>query len=415
MARALTISLLFLISGMWVNSVLRTNAKSPHLSREEAKHVGVEFQPRKVVAEFRRAKVSKSPDMLENDFMKHHAIATLFCRKRRDRTGKRCSWDDYYAILDEIRLPYERFFDPGAKDQIQIKEIFGYTLPKSIRISSESEKCDEIFSPSASDFLKLVKASHPTIIRGVADGWPALSSWSLSRLKQKWWNHNVVVSISPSGDFDGPEDASLWGLDNTESVVIARPANKQMKFQDFVELSKLRRHENATHYLEYFPLKTLEGEGEGDIPDMKWSNFLSPRFKLLWFGISAVKNPVGRLHYDRFENLMAMVAGSKEFVLYGPDQGKELYAATPLRSAPLIYDERFPNETSVGGTGDMNCEDSIFVRDNSRIDDESTDYHTYSPLDITKPDYEKFPKFKKAKKKVCKLSKGDILYVPADW
>lgn len=339
-----------------------------------------------------------------------------FCFEIRKVSSKKCSWEDYYAILDDIRYQYDGFFDPGAKRQIDIKEIYDEHLPKKLIGASGEDSCDLIINPSPADFYKLVKASRPTIIKKGAEVWPALGEWTLKNLRQKWSDKKVVVSISPTGDFDGPEDASLWGLNATESVVIARPAHAQMTFANFIDASKESRLKNVTHYLEYFPLKSLLNPGSKDVLNIKWANFLSPRFTLVWFGMSGQRNPVGRLHYDRHENLMAVVAGSKQFVLYGPDQGEELYAATPVRSGALSY---YPFARNVSSSFDYTGTNSekigTFVRDKSSIDETFNEYHTYSPVDILNPDFSKYPKFQKAKKKVCNVEKGDIIYVPADW
>lgn len=338
-----------------------------------------------------------------------------FCSQRYSRSRKNCSWNDYYAILDDIREPFEGYFDPGAKDMIPVNEVYNEELPRKLSKNENNDRCDTIVNPSARDFYQLVKASHPTIIKGGALNWPALSKWSLDALKKQWRDKAVVASISPTGDFDGPEEGHLWGLAANESVIIARPAHAQMKFQDFVEEAQRTQGDDVTHYLEYFPLKTLESTGSKDVPSIKWANFLSSRFTLVWFGMSGVRNPVGRLHYDRHENLMAMVAGSKQFVLYGPDQGEALYAATPLRSGSLVYQPAGNVSRHVEVDGTTQQRRGRFIRDKTTIDDTYNEYHTYSPVDITRPDYAKYPKFRNAKKKVCDVAKGDILFVPSDW
>lgn len=372
-----------------------------------------EFSPKRIVSKFRQSGPAKSAAMKSNDFIQHHFIANSFCSNRLKKKGVKCTWSDYYAILDDIRVPFDGFFDPGANETIPISSIYNYELPKKIERARDAESCDTISEPSAEDFYMLVKASHPTVIKGGASNWPALSKWSLGRLTSDWWNKDVVASISPTGDFDGPEDASLWGLNTNETLIIVRPAHAQMKFPKFVEAAIESKQENVTHYLEYFPLKTLQKRGRKDIPTIKWSHFLAPRLTLLWFGMSGIRNPVGRLHYDRHENLMAMIAGSKQFVLFGPDQGDNLYAALPVRSGTLTY-RRTRTNSSLSGDS-LSETMGIFIRDKNKIDKTFNEYHTYSPVDINNPDFIKYPKYRRAKKKICDVEKGDIIYVPADW
>jgi hypothetical protein len=93
-----------------------------------------------------------------------------------------------------------------------------------------------------------------------------------------------MVSISPSGDFDGPEEGNLWGV--PDEVVIARPAHLGMTFNTYVDLSLRYKHENVTTYIEYFPLSALGEKELKDVFTTMWSNFLEPRFTLLWMGES---------------------------------------------------------------------------------------------------------------------------------
>ena len=38
-----------------------------------------------------------------------------------------------------------------------------------------------------------------------------------------------------------------------------------------------------------------------------------------------------------------------------------------------------------------------------------------SPIDILKPDYDRFPKFKNVPAMNCTIEEGDVLYMPAFW
>lgn len=38
-----------------------------------------------------------------------------------------------------------------------------------------------------------------------------------------------------------------------------------------------------------------------------------------------------------------------------------------------------------------------------------------SPVDIKRPDLERFPNFAKAKEFKCSIQEGDVLYLPAFW
>jgi len=95
-----------------------------------------------------------------------------------------------------------------------------------------------------------------------------------------------------------------------------------------------KKSSNATFYVEYFPLALLPEMRRG-VPRLKWSSFLAKRYQLLWMATgvaasdggvkgSAMKGTrvVGRLHFDRNENLMAVVADEKTFRLFHPGEQK---------------------------------------------------------------------------------------------
>ena len=89
--------------------------------------------------------------------------------------------------------------------------------------------------------------------------------------------------MSPNGDFDGPEDGTLWGID--PGPIIARPAHSQMKFREYARMADDVQYENLTKYIEYFPLAALSSEELNDIFLMKFANMLQPRLSLLWMGM----------------------------------------------------------------------------------------------------------------------------------
>jgi hypothetical protein len=231
--------------------------------------------------------------------------------------------------------------------------------------------------------------------------------------------------MTPTGDFDGPEDPHLWGVSGNDTVLIVRPAHEQMTLSQLINYAAEATKDNVTHYLEYFPLASLGGEEAKDsVFSMKTANFLHPRFTLLWMGMAGVTEPTGRLHFDRFENIMAVVAGRKRFHIFGPDQGEYVYAAMPLRSATYTFERNKPaavgpqsGARSQGSSKGEVLRSSIgkFYRDPSTVSKDYSDFHTYSPVNVKNPNYTLFPKFKKAKGLVCDINRGEMLYLPTEW
>jgi hypothetical protein len=230
------------------------------------------------------------------------------------------------------------------------------------------------------------------------------------------------VSATPTGNFDAPEDPTLWGLTPPSKggpELIVRPAHVQLTFPDFFNIIKDYESNNSNFYLEYFPVYAAFGQsGESGesykkvLPkNEKWSNILSLRYYLLWLGgggggKAGVVN--SRLHYDRMENLMTVIRGSKTFYIFDPSQSSNLHAGEPVLQATLSATRHAPRRA--GGPPLF-----TFHRDRSTISPETNAYHTYSPVNIHSPDLKAHPRFANAKGLVCEVGPGDTLFLPSHW
>eukprot|EP01042_Synura_sphagnicola_P002323 gene2323-2781_t len=292
----------------------------------------------------------------------------------------------------------------GAGDGSYISAVQDYRDDVNKRPLS----CEVIDNPSAESFFKMVSKNIPVIFKGIASEWPAVRKWSDTYLTDRAGSREVVVSVTPSGDFDGPEPSSLWGVtDASEPVIIARPAHWNVKLGTFIKLlDALAISGNATsgkasYYLEYFPLPLLGDELMKDVLPMPFANFLIKRYRLLWLGGGGART-VGRLHFDREENLMAIIRGSKTFTLFSPSESEYLYGDSPLREASFSFSFA-PNGSAV------------FSRDPSNVSPVKAETHVYSPVDIRRPDYKLFPNLRRARGFNCTIHAGEVLYVPSHW
>jgi hypothetical protein len=305
----------------------------------------------------------------------------------------------------------------------------------------------------------------------------------------------VVVSAAPTGEFDAPEDPSLWGVLQPSSKpvnLIVRPAHLYVKFIELIELLSAAYGNTSTtnstsdnsskssnFYLEYFPMyaafrKCLATDDCSDLlhqlPDYSFANFLAERYHLLWMGGGGDRSfprhkqqeeeqeeelheegnkgggegrseiraglPNSRMHFDRMENLMTVLTGSKSFYLYDPSQSEYLYGGSPVISASFTASiTRKKGPTDKKGTavcsqdeeGSETCsaeQDSSsrsptisvgFKRDTQTLMMTPNEYHTYSPVNIHNPNITKYPKFSKARGMVCEVAAGDTLFVPSHW
>eukprot|EP01041_Mallomonas_annulata_P000659 gene659-1271_t len=415
------ISSLFIISFVVANNL-------PFMTEDECKHTGIPYKNPDIVQEFISSKFAKSAEVNVNDLLEHHKLVQKFCAFRA-KSLPRCSWTQYYLVLDHLRTPYKLLYDPGMRTSDLLSNI----QSRSSSGSKYQSECPVIHNPTAKKLYEYVVGNKPVIIKGVADKWPATTKWTDKYLLDTLKGRQVAVSVSPSGDFDGPEPRELWNVSIPEDYVIARPAHWNTAFETFLNVlqlshrsrdknqqsqsksqSKRKSHTNnnsssssssdnmeASFYLEYFPLAVLGQHMVDDITPMPWANFLIKRTNLLWMGGGAQKT-VGRMHFDRNENLMAMIRGSKTFHLYDPLQSEYLYADTPLRSASF--------GATVGLDGRV-----AFQRPSDSVAEEAVEAHTYSPVDIQNPNYTHHPLFKQAKGFACTIHQGDILFVPSHW
>eukprot|EP00947_MAST-08B_sp_MAST-8B-sp1_P000376 g376.t1 len=559
-----------------------------------------------IVAKFRQwasNRKERAALMSSSDANDHQRVASAYCGQRRQRRGKRrataataagtrggkrsnnksvakgCTWGEFHALQDAMKAPFARSFDhSNLKSRILIRQLREH--------GASVEDCARLPNlPTPEEFMGLVVASKPVVFEGVADHWPAIDKWTTGYLTEHLRGTPVVLSASPHGYFDSPENASIWGgphdrrprtrrsrrrtvgaaaggkdkkqkntkkknqknkknnkknqknkkgaaakealgdgnaggaaataqephpygcsfpgcdfvgegsddlathvvevhddgYEPEEDVVIARPGHVSTTFENFVELLARARGRAHKLYLEYFPLMALlnpltdpnggsgggasissvgnshhgnsdrnsgsdqdedddddddddddhdddGGDGDesrsrrrakrkqaaarrlrqeliGDLGmlsggDWAFANFLVPRFRLIWMGSAGT---VGSLHFDRNENLMAVVRGAKEFVLVDPGQTLDVYGGTPLRSASI--EARLDP-----ATGDLS-----FARPAIDFGQATNGFNSYSPVNMSDPDFAHFPRYRNVRPTVCRVNEGDVIYVPSHW
>ena len=268
------------------------------------------------------------------------------------------------------------------------------------------------------------------------------------------WN----ISLDPLAKDFGTNNISL----------IVRPAQIRMSFSQFAGLMR-RKHMNTTNfYLEYFPVPVLLNSAEESlrkrssssvsrkdlnnfkrfIPDNKWSSFLSRRYHLMWLGIghndcinsstkgaecsftNILKPTTSRLHFDRFENIMNVLQGSKTFHLFPPTESENLYGGDPVISASFtaneVFETRHKREDTLSrqtpsGFSSVGQDETLpnyeFVRDVNNVNYSPNKYHTYSPVDISVPNFSMYPRLATALEsmQVCQIRDGESIFVPSHW
>jgi hypothetical protein len=161
------------------------------LTRDECKHTNSKYEEPAVVRAFKKSKYYASGDVKNNDLVAHHKLVELFCKERLSKRGqRRCSWQDYYLVLDELRLPFLQLYDPGMVRTAEHLE----DIQKEAKSGSKYQKsCEVIESPTAEKLYDYVVGNKPVIIKGEGDKWPAVKKWTDKYLKQVAGNKQVIV------------------------------------------------------------------------------------------------------------------------------------------------------------------------------------------------------------------------------
>ena len=323
-------------------------------------------------------------------------IARRFCESRG-----RCDWREYQEVVTAILEPFSASFSHG-----HFQGIVGFDHWKREPAPEECAVVDG--PPTAAAFLDAVKASRPTIYRGAVRHWPAVDKWTSAYLAEKLAGASFSVAAAPHNHFDCVEDAALWGGKPTDEKILARPAQRSMSAPEL--LGKLPNASSGGLYVEYFPVAAMTrglgpaaaAEVRADLGaifagDLAFADFLVPETRLLWLGNGGT---VSALHFDRNENLMAVVRGGKRFSLFDPTQGPFLGQNEPLRQAHYTY----------GADGSL-------IRDPASVDRDVAPnaQSVYAAVNVSAPDLARFPDFPKARRTVCDAAPGDVVYVPTHW
>ena len=146
-------------------------------------------------------------------------------------------------------------------------------------------------------------------------------------------------------------------------------------------------------------LPTLSTDGEpGELAIADW---LLPRKHLLWMGGGGT---VGATHYDPYENLMAVIVGSKTFHLASPDDGPKIGAFTPMAEGTF--------ELHPGTAG----RPPMLGRSAAKVT-QATSLHHYAAAVLSKPAQQQsaLPRMAEATVFSCTAQAGEVLYVPSYW
>ena len=360
---------------------------------------------------------------------KPHDLVLKFCSMKL-KGG--CSWDESNMLLRYEAKSGAGFNNYAPKD-FQKQWIDPSSL-LSVSIPAKAEsRCKRLNkAPSAEKFLtKYVATGTPVIIAGAVKHWKALSNWNLQYLTRKAGDKAVRIYTSLDGHYEKIQSVAEWlelinsrgsfhspglreaSLDPNELVMV-RPAETYFKFKDYVFLTtNYSNSEQAKFYFQKHDIRLwqstgllkdvfppLNGGGDKSSGGKRngWAKFLALKHNFLWLARGVTYGPI---HYDNFENLYAVIRGTKTFEIFHPQQSSEMYeSVASYRSAHLLYEW---SEKHGGQFWSL------------PINSTEKSYLPFSPVNISHPNYELYPLHRNARKLTCKLVAGDVLYLPSYW
>jgi hypothetical protein len=224
----------------------------------------------------------------------------------------------------------------------------------------DPEMIERVERPTLEIFQqKYFTRSRPVIISGMMDDWKALSLWNAAYFKSVLGHLTTSVAASPTVTFNGHPKQGFSGL------------SEKMEVGKYIDLISNGGLVDKKYYLQQksidkqFPLLAQDI----GVPEYIDEKMLETRN--LWFGPAGNISP---LHYDNSNNMLAQVSGRKRVTLFSPRQLYRLYPHSIYTRIPHL-----------------------------------------SRLNIEQPDFEKYPRFRKARAFEGILEPGEILFIPVFW
>jgi lysine-specific demethylase 8 len=232
---------------------------------------------------------------------------------------------------------------------------------------------------SPRDFVETYEpVDKPVVIAGGAADWLAVARWSPEFLKQTLGSVTLKHKLSSTHQHPNFHETTLAGM-------FARGTSTLSDLVDAVTTGpREQRCKRLFTGDEQFLVRVRDGQTSIDpdlaplYRDVELPSYI-PRDRLYtvwaWFSGPGVRT---WLHYDNngCHNMNAQITGEKECLLFSPDQIDALYPFAPGGPNPA---------------------------------------HNCSAVDVERPDFERYPRFREATALSATIRAGDLLFIPAWW
>ncbi|CAN8069403.1 unnamed protein product [Agarophyton chilense] len=258
-------------------------------------------------------------------------------------------------LLDFIVLNEQDLLSHNSRIIKEGARFFEKSDSRCFAKKNMNAKCSEVTEGhfSVEDFSEFFKNDKPIVIRKLACSWPSVQKWCDPKYLGNRHGHRIVPIEykSPSGRMEEKFSSLAEVID-----MMTRKAHTEIR-------------ENI--YMAQHPVLNYIPDLRNDVRTPQYLNVVGKTeadLVNLWMGSSGTGT---KLHFDSADNILVQLVGHKEIVLIDPDQSHLLYQTNP----------------------------------NDNI----------SPVDITKPDLVRFPRFAEAHGTTLRLEPGDGVYIPAQY
>ena len=194
---------------------------------------------------------------------------------------------------------------------------------------------------------------EPVVIKGAILSWPAMQSWSPKALVDRFGSNEYACQIDlPTG---------------VPSEHLSKDYTRRMKLAEFANLM-MSASPNAPCYMHQRSITQFPGLED----DLRFEELMGTgarqRSVNLWIGSAGTKTS---LHFDYQDGLLAQLYGTKNLLLAGPRDSRNLYV--------------------MGG------------------------YIQKSRVDAEDPDLRRFPRYAHARILSATIGPGDAIFIPRSW
>ncbi len=238
-------------------------------------------------------------------------------------------------------------------------------------MSEVARLINRISRPTPREFYQqYVRLNRPVVITGITDHWQAIGKWT-PEFFQRQHPHAKVVYTAWNDE----------GLTNDPTEYYRNRKRRTTTLGAFIEAMSSRQ-QSSRDYVSQYPIFNELPQLQADIDSLEpYMNIpqLYPaavqskakKAATFWLGPAGIVTPI---HFDSAHNLLVQIHGRKKLLLVPPQQSYLLY---------------YPSLD----LGHVN----------------------YSPVNVESPDFERFPRFRKATPLELELAPGEVLFIPVRW